>query len=178
MDSSFLVPDTQHPHLPKQLTVAHIVKETFNIKVYHKMQALALGQRIGHSHRVFLAAVRTEPKAAVMEFRFAYGFQHLQEALQYQPVHDGGYTQRTCFAVIFGYFHPTNRLGDIPFQAFAHIVYQVGLFPRFKVFDGLFICPRCLAPAVLFQVAVSKTDVVFGKYQRHNFSKLLATFAF
>ena len=75
--------------------MAHVVEETFDIKVYNKMQMLYLHKRIGHCHGIFLAAVWAKPKAAVVEFRFANGFQNLQEALLDKPVLDSRDSQGT-----------------------------------------------------------------------------------
>ena len=101
--------------------MAHVVEETFDIKVYNKMQMLYLHKRIGHCHGIFLAAVWAKPKAAVVEFRFANGFQNLQEALLDKPVLDSRDSQETGLPVVLCDFHPAHGLGDVPFQPFAHI---------------------------------------------------------
>lgn len=103
--------------------MADIIEETFYINVNHIMQTALLYHRIALCQRVFCAPVGTETIAPLMEFRFAYRLQDLQEALLDQSVGNRRDAQRTGLAgITFWNFYPAYWLGLILLQPPFYIV--------------------------------------------------------
>ena len=95
----------------------------------------------------------------------------------YQPVHNGGNTKRTGFAVAFWYLYPADGLRLIIIQPILHISDKPFGFPFFKMGDGSFVNACGLAPFVFLDVAVGKKNILRTCDKPHQVSKPLGVLA-
>ena len=117
--------------------MVYIVEEAVNVNVNRIIQVLYLHEPTALCYGVFRGAVRTEAVGTLMELCFTDWFKHLKNTLLYHTVNDCGNTQRSCFSVGLGNFHPLDRAGCVPTELFLNKPDELFLAKCSKVFD----CP-------------------------------------
>ena len=140
-----------------------IVTNTWNIVICIFLYACAIA--------FFCASVWSETITMFMELRFTDRFQYLQHTLLHQPVHDCGNPKRTGFPIPFWYLHPADTLRSVPPEFSLYLIHQLFVSQLFNVVDCLFVCSRCMASWILFQIPICHTDIFRHSYDRNKIAK-------
>ena len=104
--------------------MVHVIKETFNVHVYHKVIAVMLCQLVAKRYRLLCTAVWPEPIAMRIELRFTYRFHDLQYTLLNYPVYYGRDSKRSHLSIGFGYIDPLYRLWLIIPDFVPHLFHE------------------------------------------------------
>ena len=123
------------------------------------MQVLYLHEPAALRDSVFRGAVWPEAVGTLVELGLADRLQHLQDALLYDAINNGGNPQRPCFPVGLWDFYPPYRAGIVPTELFLDKPDELLLLHRSQMFNRPLIHARSTASFVSLDCSICQLDV-------------------